>query len=380
MSNGSDSYSEYDFALQSFKVNTVTDTMKFRYLGPSGLRVSELCLGAMTFGEDWGWGASKEECRAMFDYYVERGGNFIDTANGYTNGTSERIVGELISSDRDNFVLATKYSFPTVRGLPNSGGNHRKSMIRSLEGSLKRLGTDYVDLFWLHAWDYSTPVEEVMRGLDDLVRSGKVLYVGVSDTPAWIVSCANMLAELRGWSPFIALQIEYSLVERTPERDLLPMARSLGMSVTPWAVLGAGVLTGKYNSTPPATGNTDTGRSVERRLDAVNSQKVNERNLAIARVVVDVARQIGSSPSQVALAWLRTRPGSIIPILGVRRLNQLRDNLSCLDVALSEEQLRLLDESSKIDLGFPHDFLAGPIGKDRLYGGLYSRMAQHREP
>jgi len=253
-------------------------------------------------------------------------------------------------------------------------------MIRSLEGSLKRLGTDYVDLFWLHAWDYSTPVEEVMRGLDDLVRSGKVLYVGVSDTPAWIVSRANMLAELRGWSPFIALQIEYSLLERTPERDLLPMARSLGMSVTPWAVLGAGVLTGKYNSTPPATDNTDTGRSVERRLDAVNSQKVNERNLAIARIVVDVARQIGASPSQVALAWLRTRPGSIIPILGVRRLNQLRDNLSCLDVALSEEQLRLLDESSKIDLGFPHDFLAGPIGKDRLYGGLYSRMAQHREP
>ena len=363
--------------LGSFKVNSVTDAMKFHFLGPSGLRVSELCLGTMTFGEEWGWGASKEESRAMFDAYVERGGNFIDTANGYTNGTSERIVGELISSDRDKFVLATKYSFPTVRGAPNTGGNHRKSMIRSLEGSLKRLGTDYVDLFWLHAWDFSTSVEEVMRALDDLVRSQKVLYVGVSDTPAWIVSRANMLAELRGWSPFVALQIEYSLIERTPERDLLPMARSLGMTVTPWAVLGSGVLTGKYNNAPPAT---TSGGHVERRLDAANSQKANDRNLAIARVVVEVAKQIGCSPSQVALAWLRMRPGSIVPILGARRLDQIRDNLNCLDVTIPEEHLRRLDEASKIDLGFPHEFLAGPIGRDRLYGGLYSRMAQHRKP
>ncbi len=296
--------------LGSVKVNCVTDVMKFRFLGTSGLRVSELCLGTMTFGEDWGWGASKEESRAIFDCYVERGGNFIDTANGYTNGTSERIVGELISSDRDKFVVATKYSFPKVRGDPNSGGNHRKSMIRSLEGSLKRFGTDYIDLFWLHAWDFSTTVEEVMRALDDLVRSGKILYVGVSDTPAWIVSRANMLAELRGWSPFIALQIEYSLIERTPERELLPMARSLGMTVTPWAVLGSGVLTGKYNNAPPVTKISGaSGGHVERRLDATNSQKANDRNLAIARVVVEVAKQIGSSPSQVALAWLRTTPG-----------------------------------------------------------------------
>ena len=302
--------------------------MRFRYLGPSGLRVSELCLGTMTFGEDWGWGASKEESRAIFDCYVERGGNFIDTANGYTNGTSEKIVGELIKSDRDRFVLATKYSFPTVRGDPNSGGNHRKSMLRSLEGSLKRLGTDYVDLFWLHAWEFSTPVEEVMRALDDLVRSGKVLYVGVSDTPAWVVSQANMLAEVRGWSPFIALQIEYSLIERTPERDLLPMARNLGMTVTPWGVLGSGVLTGKYNNALPTPTRTlqqgATVERVERRLEAINSQKVNDQNLKIAEAVVEAAKQIGCSPSQVALAWLRTRPGSIVPILGARRLDQMR--------------------------------------------------------
>jgi len=336
----------------------------------------------MTFGEDWGWGASKEESRAIFDCYVERGGNFIDTANGYTNGTSEKIVGELVKPDRDRFVLATKYSFPTARGDPNSGGNHRKSMFRSLDESLKRLGTDYVDLFWLHAWDFSTPLEEVMRALDDLVRSGKVLYVGVSDTPAWIVSRANMLAELRGWSPFIALQIEYSLIERTPERDLIPMARSLGMTVTPWGVLGSGLLTGKYNNVPPLSAKASgfTGEKVERRLDAISSQKANERNLEIASVVTETARQIGCSPSQVALAWLRTRPGSIVPILGARRLSQIRDNLNCLDVTLPEERLRRLDQASEIDLGFPHDFYADPVRKDRLFGGLYSRMIDHRGP
>jgi aryl-alcohol dehydrogenase-like predicted oxidoreductase len=363
-------------------VNGLADAMKLRYLGPSGLRVSELCLGTMTFGEDWGWGASKEECRAIFDSYVEHGGNFIDTANGYTNGTSEKIVGELIKSDRDRFVLATKYTFPTARGDPNSGGNHRKSMFRSLEASLKRLGTDYVDLYWLHAWDFSTPVEEVMRALDDLVRSGKVLYVGVSDTPAWIVSRANTLAELRGWSPFVALQIEYSLIERTPERDLLPMARLLGMTVTPWGVLGSGVLTGKYNDAPPPATKTmgATVEKVERRLDAGNSEKANDRNLAIARLVVDVAKEIGCTPSQVALAWLRTRPGSIVPILGARRLSQIRDNLSCLDVTLPEEHLRRLDEASRIELGFPHDFYADPVRKDRLFGGTFSRIADHRGP
>jgi aryl-alcohol dehydrogenase-like predicted oxidoreductase len=336
----------------------------------------------MTFGEDWGWGASKEESRAIFDCYVERGGNFLDTANGYTNGTSEKIVGELIRSDRDRFVLATKYSFPTMRGDPNSGGNHRKSMFRSLRESLRRLGTDYIDLFWLHAWDFSTPVEEVMRALDDLVRSGKVHYVGVSDTPAWIVSRANMLAELRGWSPFIALQIEYSLIERTPERDLLPMANSLGMTVTPWGVLGSGLLTGKYNNAPPTPTETGghTGEKVERRLDAINAQKVSEQNLRIAGTVVEVAKQTGLSSSQVALAWLLKRPGSIVPILGARRLDQIRDNLSCLEATLPEESLRQLDEVSRVDLGFPHDFYADPVRRDRLFGGLYSRIMDHRGP
>jgi aryl-alcohol dehydrogenase-like predicted oxidoreductase len=368
--------------LQGRLMKSMTGTMKYDFVGQSGLRVSELCLGTMTFGEDWGWGASKEECAAVFNYYVERGGNFIDTANNYTNGTSEQIVGELIRSDRDRFVLATKYSFPTVAGDPNSGGNHRKNMMRSLDGSLERLGTDYVDLFWLHAWDFSTPVEEVMRGLDDLVKSGRVLYVGVSDTPAWVVSRANMLAELRGWSPFIALQIEYSLIERTPERDLMPMARSLGMTVTPWGTLGAGVLTGKYNDAPRPIAKTTglSGGPTDKRLNAVNTEKVNDRNLTIARVVVQVAKELGCSPSQVALAWLRTRPGSIVPIIGARLLDQIRDNLSCLDVRIPEKQLRRLEEASHIDLGFPHKFLADPVMKNRLYGGLYADLVQHREP
>ena len=359
--------------------------MKFRYLGPSGLRVSELCLGTMTFGEEWGWGASREECRAIFDCYVERGGNFIDTANGYTNGTSEKIVGDLIRSDRDRFVLATKYTFPTRQGDPNSGGNHRKSMMRALKGSLDRLGTDYVDLYWLHLWDFSTPIEEVMRALDDLVKSGKVLYVGISDTPAWVVSRANMLAELRGWSPFCALQIEYSLIERTPERDLLPMARSLGMTVTPWGVLGSGVLTGKYNASPPQSQSRQrswppTGEKVERRLDALTLQNVTEQDLEIARAVADVAKQVNCTASQVALAWLRTQPGSIIPILGARSLNQIRDDLDCLDVTLSEEEIHRLNEVSRIELGFPHEFYADPMRRDRLFGGTYSRMADHRGP
>ncbi len=360
----------------------MTVAMKFDFLGKSGLRVSELCLGTMTFGEEWGWGASKEESRAMFDCYVESGGNFIDTANGYTNGTSERMVGEFIRSDRDRFVLATKYTFPTQTGDPNSGGNHRKSMVRSLEGSLKRLGTDYVDLLWLHAWDYSTSVEEVMRGLDDLVRSGKVLYVGVSDTPAWVVSSANMLAELRGWSSFVALQIEYSLAERTPERDLLPMARSLELTVTPWGALGGGLLTGKYNDSPRPSPKTSglSSEPTDKRLNAVFSERVNDRNLAIARVVVEVARELDCSPSQVALAWLCKQRGQIIPIIGARRLDQLRDNLGCLDIKIPKDKLRKLDEVSHIDLGFPHGFLGDSRLRDRLFAGTYSRFAHPREP
>src|SRR5919197_2103328 len=233
--------------------------MKYYLLGKSGLRVSEICFGAMTFGEEWGWGTSKEESRKVFNEYIDAGSNFIDTANNYTGGTSEKYIGEFIASDdRDRFVLATKYTSNTRRGDPNAGGNHRKNMVQSLEASLQRLNTDYIDLYWVHAWDPMTPIEEMMRALDDMIRAGKILYAGISDAPAWIVSQANTLANLRGWNEFIAIQIEYSLIERTSERELLPMANALDLGVTAWSPLGGGVLTGKYEK---KLSSKDRGRS-----------------------------------------------------------------------------------------------------------------------
>ena len=347
--------------------------MRYKLLGKSGLRVSELCLGTMTFGEDWGWGASKDESRQVFDAFVEAGGNFIDTANGYTDGSSEKIVGELIAAERDRFVVATKYSFPLhmsdKAGNPNGSGNHRKNMMQSLEGSLKRLNTDYIDLFWLHAWDFMTPIEEVMRAFDDLVRSGKVLYIGISDAPAWIVSQANTLAQCYGWTPFVALQVEYSLVERTPERDLLPMAKAFDLAVTPWSPLGAGVLTGKYNK---ASGNNEQGR-----LATTSGGNISQRHLAIAEVVSQVAEEIGHTPPQVALAWLLAQSGVVIPIIGSRKVSQIKDNLACLDVKLSPEHLQRLNEISKVELGFPHDFLSNDMIRDRLFGGTFDLIDNH---
>src|SRR5215470_1658010 len=221
--------------------------MNYRLLGRSGLRVSEFSLGTMTFGEEWGWGVGKEDAKKIYEAYREAGGNFIDTANLYTQGTSERILGELLQGQRDEVVLATKYTNSAPGKDPNAAGNHRKSMMQAIEASLKRLKTDYVDLYWLHIWDQITPVEEVMRAFDDLVRQGKVLYVGVSDAPAWWISQANTLAALRGWSPFIGLQIEYSLIERTVERELIPMAKALDLGLVAWSPLAGGALTGKYS-------------------------------------------------------------------------------------------------------------------------------------
>jgi aryl-alcohol dehydrogenase-like predicted oxidoreductase len=344
--------------------------MRYKLLGKSGLRVSELCLGTMTFGEDWGWGSSKEVSKKIFESFAEAGGNFIDTANGYTNGTSEKMLGEFIKTDREKFVLATKYSFNQKPGDPNAGGNHRKNLIQSLDASLKRLNVDYVDLYWVHAWDDLTPVEEVMRALDDVVKQGKVLYAGVSDTPAWVISQGNTIAQYRGWTEFTALQIEYSLVERTPERDLLPMAQHFEMAVTPWSPLGGGVLTGKYNQKSAG----ENGK----RLESVFTHKKSERNLQIAQAVTEVAKQLGVSNAQVALAWLRHQPGAIIPILGARTFEQWQDNLACLNVNLSESELKKLNEVSAIDLGFPHDFLSSEMIRDRLHGGTFNNVDRHR--
>jgi aryl-alcohol dehydrogenase-like predicted oxidoreductase len=340
--------------------------MKYKLLGKSGLRVSELALGTMTFGEEWGWGASKEESKKIFDAFSNAGGNFIDTANRYTNGTSEKFVGDFIASDREHFVVATKYTLWTRRDDPNFCGNHRKNMVQALEESLKRLKTDYIDLYWVHAWDYTTPVEEVMRALDDLVRAGKILYVGISDTPAWIVSQANTLADLRGWSRFVGLQIQYSLVQRTVERELLPMARHLDIGVTPWGILGSGVLSGKYNHPD----NKVKGRANLR-------HEIDPDKLKIAGEIAKVADKIGRTPSQVAINWVRQQPGVIVPLLGAKTLDQLKDNLGVLDFSLTDKQMEQLNKISRIEMGFPHEFLTSDAIKDIVYGGTFDKIENH---
>jgi aryl-alcohol dehydrogenase-like predicted oxidoreductase len=328
--------------------------MRYKLLGASGLRVSELALGTMTFGETWGWGASKDESRKIFDAFAESGGNFIDTANNYTDGTSEEYVGEFVSSERERFVVATKYTLSTRRDDPNAGGNHRKNMVQALEASLRRLGTDYVDLLWLHMWDGLTPVEEVLRGFDDLVRAGKVLYVGFSDTPAWVVSRADAIASLRGWTPPVAVQLPLSLADRGAQRDLLPMARGLDLAVCAWGTLEGGTLTGKYFS-------EDGG---PRRY----SNAPGETERALAREVMAVAEETGSSPAQVAINWVRQQPGLVIPIIGARTEQQLWDNLGCLDNELSAEQLDRLTQAAPISLGFPHSFLASEHVTGLIFG------------
>lgn len=326
--------------------------MQYPLLGNSGLRVSELALGAMTFGAQ-GFGVEKDDSRKVYDAFRDAGGNFIDTANGYAGGRSEEFLGEFIAGDRDRVVLATKFTIPMRRRDVNAGTNSRKNMMESVEASLRRLKTDFIDLYWVHAWDPQTPTEELMRGLDDLVRAGKVRYVGISDSPAWVVSRANAIAELRGWTPFVGLQIPYSLVQRTVERELLPMASALNLTVTPWGVIGAGVLTGKYNRDP----NTQ-GRAAAR-------GSVTERALEIADVVIQVADEIERTPAQVALNWVRQGEGSIVPLVGARVVSQLEENLACLDFSLAAAQMRRLNDASSIDLGFPRDFLERRMGRPR---------------
>ena len=343
-------------------------SMNYRLLGSSGLRVSEISLGTMTFGEDWGWGSGKEEARKVYDAYRESGGNFIDTANLYTNGSSERLLGEFLEGHRDEIVLATKFSNAAPGKDPNAGGNHRKNMMQAVEASLKRLKTDYIDLYWLHNWDQITPFEEIVRGFDDLVHQGKVLYTGISDAPAWWVAQANTLATLRGWSPFVGLQIEYSLIERTVERELIPMAKALHLGVTAWSPLAGGVLTGKYNSSNGAGEGRYTSEMMQEFLPDRERQ---ERIVAALRVV---SKETGRSLAQVALAWLRNREVPVIPIVGARKLSQLEDNLASLTLNLTAEQVRRLDEASRIELGFPHDFFRRGLVRDFAYGGMRDRI------
>ena len=340
--------------------------MNYKLLGRSGLKVSELCLGTMGFGTEAGWGADKDTSFAIMDAFAEAGGNFLDTANVYKAGTSEKIIGEYMSNhDRDYFVLATKYSLKDNTTNPNASGNSRKNMMRSVEESLKRLQTDFIDVLYLHIWDDLTPIDEILRGIDDLVRQGKVNYAAISDTPAWMVAKGNTLAELMGWSQFIALQVEYSLIQRTPERDLIPMAKHFGMTVTPWAPLGGGVLSGKYL------------RGEQGRIKP-ESKRLDERSVSITKAVVTIADELGVSPSHVALQWTMSRGFSSIPIAGATKVSQLVENMKTVNVVLSAEHIQKLDEVSAIDLGFPGEFFREEPVKMNVYGGFYDRIEKRK--
>jgi aryl-alcohol dehydrogenase-like predicted oxidoreductase len=319
----------------------------FVTLGRSGLRVSPFCLGTMTFGEDHGWGASPAESESILAAYLDRGGNFVDTANIYTNGHSEKIVGDYFAARpglRDRVVIGTKFFANLFAGDPNGGGAGRKAMIQQCEASLRRLQTDYVDIYWLHNWDRGVPVEETLRALDDLVTSGKVRYVGFSDVPAWVASEAQTIAHFRGLSPIIALQLEYSLLERTVEGELLPMAQAHGMGVMPWSPLRSGFLSGKY--TRGGNGTVDT-----RRTAMVGAPS--ERDFDVIDVLYAVAAEVEASPAAVALAWVQSRPGVTSTLIGARRLDHLHANLGALDVTLTDAQTARLDAVSEPTLDFP---------------------------
>ncbi|HTF80747.1 MAG TPA: aldo/keto reductase [Cytophagales bacterium] len=335
--------------------------MKYKLLGPSGLKVSELCLGTMGFGTEWNWGADQATSYKIMETFVNAGGNFLDTANRYTEGSSERIIGEYVKGNRDHFVIATKYSLHDNLSSLNASGNSRKNMFRSVHESLKRLQTEYIDVLYLHIWDFLTPIDEVMRGFQDLVTQGKVNYVAISDTPAWIVSSAQTMAQCLGWNKLVALQVEYSLIQRTPERELIPMAQHYGMTLTPWAPLAGGALTGKYLK-------GDKGRIPDQ------SKRLNERSVGITKVVMEVAEELGVAPAHVALKWTMQKPFSSIPIVGATKVNQLEENLKAVDLTLSAEQISRLDEASKIEMGFPHEFFQEAGVRQTTYGGFYDHI------
>ncbi|MDB6063493.1 MAG: Aldo/keto reductase [Verrucomicrobiaceae bacterium] len=318
-------------------------------LGRSGLRVSPLCLGTMTFGEDWGFGASAEDSHRILDRFTERGGNFVDTANAYNNGHSEKIIGDYYRGDvakRQQLVIATKFFGGMSKNDPNSGGAGRKNIIWSCEESLRRLNTDYIDLYWMHCWDYHTPIEETMRALDDLVSAGKIRHIGFSNTPAWKVTQAQLLADRHSWERVIAVQLEYSLLERTIESDMMPMARELGLGITPWSPLRGGLLSGKYR------------RGLQQEPSRSWSRgNLDDRCYDVIEVIVQIAEEIGSTPSRVALQWVCAQPGITSPIIGARTLQQLDDNLQSLDVTLSAEHLKRLNELTTPALQFPASYI-----------------------
>lgn len=339
--------------------------MRYAILGRSGLRVSRLCLGAMTFGAGADWTCSEESARAVFDEFAASGGNFIDTANIYTGGESEGVVGRMVAADRERFVVATKYAnAPPGRNDPNAAGVHRKSLRQSLDQSLKRLGLEYIDLYLVHWWDFTTPIEEVQRALDDAVRAGKILHIGLSDVPAWVVSRAQVFHELRGLVPVSCMQLEYSLVQRSIEREHLPLAEHLNIGITAWSPLAGGILSGKYTrgerGSDPA------------RLDSMQLQALNDRNREIALAVDRVADRLGIASSQVALAWVMSR--GVIPIVGATRPEQMKQNMLAADIVLDQTSLLELDQASAFDAGHPYSMLEWDMPMSLGYGGMFEQI------
>jgi aryl-alcohol dehydrogenase-like predicted oxidoreductase len=371
--------------------------MKYKLLGRSGLRVSELCLGCGTFGTNWGpIGSDPEESRRILDLFVEAGGNFIDTSNRYQESQSEQLLGEFIQADRDWYVVASKYSL--FGGFnpgkdPNGCGNHRKNLVRSVEGSLKRLKTDYIDLLWIHIWDYTTPIDEILRALDDLVRQGKILYVGASNFPAWWLARANTIADFQGWSPFIATQLEYSLTERSCEPEFLPMAAELDIALVAWSALGGGMVTGKYNR-----GSLDPSQP-HRLVDHVDPSKnafwhtMTKRNLAIMADVIKIADAIGRPPVQLALRWLMQQQVPTIPVFSARTAAQMKEDLGCLEFTLSPSEMAALEEATRPALAsvmpevgaYPYPMLEygtpalpGFYSRALLFGNVEYQIENHR--
>jgi len=349
--------------------------MKYKVLVRSGLKISELCLGTMTFGEEFGIGAPEATCRDIYAAFRDAGGNFVDTADMYNAGTSERMLGTFIAPEREQIVLASKYSLNTSKDDPNAGGNHRKNLVQSLEASLERLGTEYIDLYWVHAWDGSTGIAEVMRALDDQIRLGKILHIGVSNAPAWVISAANTLAEERGWTPFTAMQLHYNLVERSIEREHFALANAQNMAITPWSPLAGGLLTGKFNR--------DADRSAQKGTRMADSprraQVLQENNLAVAEKLVDLARSLDCSAAQLALAWMMRRSSTcIVPIIGARTLVQLQDNLDAINVQLDTAQISALDDLAAPDPAYPQAMYASEFFRTLMYGEAWDKLELDR--
>jgi aryl-alcohol dehydrogenase-like predicted oxidoreductase len=322
--------------------------MNYYLLGKSGLRVAPFALGTMTFGTEWGWGSPEDTARKIFNLYVDTGGNFIDTADLYTNGTSEEMVGKFTSERRlrDNLVIATKYTFNLQPGNPNSGGNGRKNLYRAIEGSLKRLKTDYIDLLWVHAWDTLTPIDEVVHALNSLVESGTIRYIGLSDFPAWVVSRAHTLADLRGWEKISAIQMEYNLTDRSIENEYVPMVQTLGMGTCVWSPLAGGFLSGKYDKNKLSESQGRLGYTSVQSHPVAGLVLKNPRNWEIVEVLKSVAHEMDKSPAQVALNWITERPGITSTIIGATKIDQLKSNLQSLDFTIPKNLSEKLEQIS----------------------------------